>query len=143
MTWTNGSWIFWQKRSRRTLNRYIVTSLHRSKPIQRCNKFNGVTMLLSRIREAAEAAKIKLSRKRKLKSRCRSHAGIFIQLQTHARELENLTRDIITRTRQHCLRALSDAKLEAKDLDQVILVGDRRGCARPKICRRTVRLCGI
>src|SRR5205085_1798378 len=38
-------------------------------------------------------------------------------------ELENLTRDIIARTRPHCLRSLADAKLEAKDLDQVILVG--------------------
>jgi molecular chaperone DnaK len=38
-------------------------------------------------------------------------------------ELERLTRDIIERTRQHCLRSLADAKLEPKDLDQVILVG--------------------
>src|SRR5206468_5229134 len=38
-------------------------------------------------------------------------------------ELENLTRDIIARTRPHCLRSLADAKLEPQDLDQVILVG--------------------
>ena len=38
-------------------------------------------------------------------------------------ELENLTRDIVERTRQHCMRAVADAKMEAKDLDQIILVG--------------------
>src|SRR6185369_9259582 len=50
-------------------------------------------------------------------------------------ELENLTRDIIGRTRQHCLRALADAKLEAKDLDQVILVG---GQTRMPLVRKFV-----
>ena len=50
-------------------------------------------------------------------------------------ELENLTRDIIARTRPHCLRALADAKLEAKDLDQVILVG---GQTRMPLVRKFV-----
>ena len=50
-------------------------------------------------------------------------------------ELENLTRDIIARTRPHCLRALADAKLEPKDLDQVILVG---GQTRMPLVRKFV-----
>src|ERR1700729_3930007 len=50
-------------------------------------------------------------------------------------ELENLTQDIIAQTRPHCLRALADAKLEAKDLDQVILVG---GQTRMPLVRRAV-----
>ena len=50
-------------------------------------------------------------------------------------DLENLTRDIILRTRQHCLRALADAKLETKDLDQVILVG---GQTRMPLVRKFV-----
>jgi molecular chaperone DnaK len=49
--------------------------------------------------------------------------------------LENLTRDIIARTRPHCLRSLADAKLEPKDLDQVILVG---GQTRMPLVRRMV-----
>jgi molecular chaperone DnaK len=49
--------------------------------------------------------------------------------------LENLTSDIILRTRPHCLRALADAKLEAKDLDQIILVG---GQTRMPLVRRFV-----
>jgi molecular chaperone DnaK len=93
-------------------------------------------MLLSRIREVAEQAKIRLS----------SESEVDVQLPfltpefsfsyklTRA-ELEKLTRDIIERTRAHCLRSLSDAKLEAKDLDQVILVG---GQTRMPLVRKLV-----
>jgi molecular chaperone DnaK len=38
-------------------------------------------------------------------------------------ELERLAMPIIERTRTHCLRALSDARVEARDLDDVVLVG--------------------
>jgi molecular chaperone DnaK len=47
-----------------------------------------------------------------------------------------LTKDIIAQTRGHCLRSLADAKLEAKDLDQVILVG---GQTRMPLVRQFVR----
>jgi molecular chaperone DnaK len=79
---------------------------------------------LSRVREIAEQSKIKLSTE--------TEVDVALPFLTpdfsfHYRltrvELENLTRDIIARTRTHCLRALADAKLEAKQLDQVILVG--------------------
>jgi len=110
--------------------------------------------LLSRIREAAEQAKIKLS----------TETGVEITLPflttdfsfsyrlTRA-ELEELTRDLIARTRPHCLLALADAKVEPKDLDQVILVGgqtrmplvrqfvsDLFGCAEFEETRGSVRL---
>jgi molecular chaperone DnaK len=110
--------------------------------------------LLSRIREAAEQAKIKLS----------TETGVEITLPflttdfsfscrlTRA-EFEELTRDLIARTRPHCLRALADAKVEPKDLDQVILVGgqtrmplvrqfvsDLFGCAEFEESRGSVRL---
>jgi len=68
-------------------------------------------------------------------------------------ELESLTRDILLRTRQHCLRALADAKVEPKDLDQVVLVGGQTrmplvrqfvtewfGCAEFEETRGGVRL---
>ncbi len=38
-------------------------------------------------------------------------------------ELERLTRPIVERTREHCRRALADAKLSPAELDEVILVG--------------------
>jgi molecular chaperone DnaK len=92
--------------------------------------------ILSRIREAAETAKIKLS------TEIETDIALpfltpdlsFTYKFTRA-ELENLTRDIIARTRPHCLRALADAKLEAKDLDQVILVG---GQTRMPLVRKFV-----
>jgi molecular chaperone DnaK len=91
---------------------------------------------LSRIREAAEQAKIKLSTgtETDIALPFLTPDFSFSHRLTRA-ELENLTRDIIQRTRQHCLRALADAKLEAKDLDQIILVG---GQTRMPLVRQLV-----
>ncbi|HEX4666504.1 MAG TPA: Hsp70 family protein [Chthoniobacterales bacterium] len=50
-------------------------------------------------------------------------------------ELEKMARPIVERTCRHCLRALADAKIEAKDLDEVILVG---GMTRMPLVRRLV-----
>ncbi|MGH7950795.1 MAG: Hsp70 family protein [Limisphaerales bacterium] len=80
--------------------------------------------ILSRLREAAEIAKIKLSSEMEVEIALPFLTPDFSFSYNLTRaELENLTRDIIAKTRAHCLRALADAKLEAKDLDQVILVG--------------------
>jgi molecular chaperone DnaK len=92
--------------------------------------------LLARIREAAEQAKIRLSAEETVEI-----ALPFITPDYHFRralrraELEELTRDIILRTRRHCLRSLADAKLEPADLGQVILVG---GQTRMPLVRRMV-----
>ncbi|HEV7926238.1 MAG TPA: molecular chaperone DnaK [Verrucomicrobiae bacterium] len=89
---------------------------------------------LARVREAAEQAKIRLSTEEQA-----ALALPFIAPNFHfdyaltRAELEGLTRDIVLRTRPHCLRSLSDAKLEPKDLDQVILVG---GQTRMPLVRR-------
>jgi molecular chaperone DnaK len=80
--------------------------------------------LLARIREAAEEAKIKLSTETDVEIALPFLTPDFsFSYKLTRAELEDLTRDIIARTRPHCLRSLADAKLEAKDLDQVILVG--------------------
>ena len=91
---------------------------------------------LSRVREAAEQAKIQLSTQTEVEIVLPflTPAFSFSYKLTRA-ELENLTRDIIARTRPHCLRSLADAKLEPKDLDQVILVG---GQTRMPLVRRFV-----
>ncbi len=91
---------------------------------------------LSRIREAAEQAKIKLSTETEVEITLPFLVPDFsFSCQFTRGELENLTRDIIARTRPHCLRALADAKVEAKDLDQVILVG---GQTRMPLVRKYV-----
>jgi molecular chaperone DnaK len=92
--------------------------------------------LLSRLREAAEMAKIKLSTETETEIALPFLTPNFSFSHRLTRdELERLTRDIIERTRSHCLRSLADAKLEAKDLDQVILVG---GQTRMPLVRQLV-----
>jgi molecular chaperone DnaK len=92
--------------------------------------------MLSRIREIAEQAKIKLSTETEVEITLPFLTPNFsFNLQLSRKELENLTRDIIARTRAHCLRALADSKVEAKDLDQVILVG---GQTRMPLVRQMV-----
>ena len=117
---------------------FLVEAIKRSSvaaaPASTLQLFNPSTF--SRIREAAEAAKIKLSSETETEISLPFLAPDFSFHYTLTRaELENLTRDIIARTRAHCLRALADAKMEAKDLDQVILVG---GQTRMPLVRRFV-----
>jgi molecular chaperone DnaK len=110
--------------------------------------------VLSRIREAAEQAKIKLSTETKVEITLPFLTPDFSFRHRLTRaEFEELTRELIVRTRTHCLRALADAKVEPKDLDQVILVGgqtrmplvrqfvsDLFGCAEFEETRGSVRL---
>jgi molecular chaperone DnaK len=91
---------------------------------------------LSRIREAAESAKIRLSTESEVEITLPFLTSDFnFSYRLTRAELENLTRDIIARTRRHCLRALADARIEPKDLDQVILVG---GQTRMPLVRKYV-----
>ena len=93
-------------------------------------------IFLSHVREVAEIAKIKLSTETEVEITLPFLTPDFsFGCKLTRAELENLTRDIILRTRQHCLRALADAKLEAKDLDQIILVG---GQTRMPLVRKFV-----
>ncbi|HET7626241.1 MAG TPA: Hsp70 family protein [Verrucomicrobiae bacterium] len=92
--------------------------------------------VLSRIREAAEAAKIKLSSETETEISLPFLTPEFsFSYKLTRTELENLAREIIGKTGAHCLRALADAKLEAKDLDQVVLVG---GQTRMPLVRKFV-----
>ncbi len=92
--------------------------------------------LLARLREAAEAAKIRLSTETETEISLPFLTPDFSFSHRLTRdEFERLTRDLVEQTRAHCLRALADAKLEAKQLDQVILVG---GQTRMPLVRRLV-----
>jgi len=112
--------------------------------------------ILSRGREAAEHAKIRLSEENEADiSLPFLTPEISFSCRLSRAQLESLTADIIARTRPHCLRALADAKLEALQLDQVILVGgqtrmplvrkfvsDLFGCAEFEETRGGLRLGG-
>jgi molecular chaperone DnaK len=112
------------------------------------------SQFVARLREAAEAAKIKLSTETETEIALPFLTPDFsFSTKLTRAELENLTRDIIAKTRSHCMRALADAKIEPKDLDQVILVGGQTrmplvrkfvaelfGCAEFEETRGTLRL---
>lgn len=96
----------------------------------------AVLSILSRIREAAEDAKIRLSTETEVEITLPflTPTCSFNRRLTRT-DLEGMALDIIERTRAHCLRSLADAKVEAKDLDQVILVG---GQTRMPLVRQRV-----
>lgn len=92
--------------------------------------------VISRLRKAAIDAKHRLS--------TADEAAIelpFMQGASHfsctitRAELERWSRPIIERTRGHCLRALADAKLHARDLTDIVLVG---GATRMPLVREFV-----
>jgi molecular chaperone DnaK len=93
--------------------------------------------LLARIREVAEKAKCELSEKDTVEI-----SLPFLTSQTNfsytltRSRLEELTREIIERTRSHCIRAMADAKLRPQDLSEVILVG---GQTRMPLVHRFVK----
>src|SRR5215831_14713104 len=71
--------------------------------------------ILSRLREVAEAAKIKLSTALETDIALPFLTPNFSFSHRLTRAgLEHLTRDIIERTRPHCIRSLADAKLQPK-----------------------------
>ena len=92
--------------------------------------------VIAHLRESAEQAKIRLSTESEIKITIPFLTPEFSFDYTLTRaKLEELTRDLILRTREHCFRALADAKLQTKDLDQVILVG---GQTRMPLVRQLV-----
>ena len=79
-----------------------------------------------RVVEAAEAAKKRLSV---------DEETVFDGLTITRSDLEKIAKPWLERTRIHCLRALSDAGVQAGDLDEVILVG---GSTRMPLVRQFV-----
>ncbi len=91
---------------------------------------------LARLREAAVAAKHTLSAEEvaRIEVPFLADGRSFAHTLTRA-ELERLAKPIVERTRTHCLRALSDARLTVAELDEVILVG---GQTRMPLVQRLV-----
>lgn len=89
---------------------------------------SGDAIGLQRIKEAAEKAKIELSSNLETEINLpfitadASGPKHLVMKLTRAK-LESLVGDLIERTKKPCEQALKDAKLEAKDIDEVILVG--------------------
>jgi molecular chaperone DnaK len=83
---------------------------------------------LQRVREAAEKAKIELSSTQSTEINlpfisANASGPIHLQMTLTRSKLEQLTEDLIERTRAPVERALADAKVKADAIDEVVLVG--------------------
>jgi molecular chaperone DnaK len=83
---------------------------------------------LQRVREAAEKAKIELSTAQQTEINlpfitANASGPVHMQMNLTRSKLEQLTESLIQRTREPVEKALSDAKVNAGQIDEVILVG--------------------
>jgi molecular chaperone DnaK len=83
---------------------------------------------LQRIREAAEKAKIELSSTQSTEINmpfisANASGPIHLQMTLTRSKLEQLTEDLVQRTREPVEKALADAKVAASEVDEVVLVG--------------------
>ena len=80
--------------------------------------------IAARLAEAAEEAKIRLSTETETTIALPFLTPEFsFEFELSREQLEQLAKPVVARTREYCLKALTDAGLASKDLDQVILVG--------------------
>ncbi|MEO8043930.1 MAG: molecular chaperone DnaK, partial [Spartobacteria bacterium] len=86
-------------------------------------------------RELVIEAKHRLSSETEVRIDAPFVAGENLTYELSRETLEKIARPIIQRTRAHCLRALTDSKLAATDLDEIILVG---GMTRMPLVRQFV-----
>ena len=85
-------------------------------------------MAMQRLKEAAEKAKIELSNVVETEINlpfitADASGPKHLQLQLSRAKLEQLVEDILQKSMGPCKQALKDAGLEAKDIDEVVLVG--------------------
>ncbi len=109
-------------------------------------KLNGIDlrqdkMALQRLKEAAEKAKMELSTLLETNINlpfitADGTGAKHLDLTLTRSKLEQLTAELVERTIRPCRQALSDAKIETKDIDEVILVG---GATRMPAVQEAVR----
>lgn len=85
-------------------------------------------MALQRLKEAAEKAKIELSTLQETDINlpfitADSSGPKHLNIRLSRSKLEELVSDLIDRTGEPCFKALKDAKIEIKDINEVVLVG--------------------
>lgn len=103
-------------------------------------QLSGLTPeLRARLREAVVLAKHRLSSEGQVSIDIPFfHEGKSFSTELTRGELNRLARPVVERTRYHCRRALADAKLDAQDIEEVILVG---GVTRMPMVREFVAEC--
>ena len=101
---------------------------------------SGDPMALQRVKEAAEKAKIELSSSAETEINqpfisSGPSGPMHLVLKLTRAKLEELVHDLVQATLEPCRKALADAKLTVKDIDEVILVG---GMTRMPLVLKTV-----
>ncbi len=92
--------------------------------------------IIARIRAAAVDAKIRLSSELEYTVAIPFlKPNYSFECKLNRDQLDELSRPVLMRTREHCIRSLADAGIAAHELDQVILVG---GQTRMPLVRRLV-----
>lgn len=101
--------------------------------VEEFKKENGVDLrsdklALQRLKDEAEKAKKELSSSQSIEVNlpfitADASGPKHLQVKLTRAKLESLTEDLITRTLEPCKNALKDAGINAKDVDEVILVG--------------------
>jgi len=103
---------------------YLIKEFKRDSGID----VTGDKMVLQRLKEAAEKAKIELSSAMETEINlpfltADQKGPKHLQMKLTRPKLEQLMDDLITKTKAPCIQALKDAKLSASEVDEVILVG--------------------
>ncbi len=103
---------------------YLVAEFKRDQGID----VSGDKMVMQRLKEAAEKAKIELSTAMETEINlpfltADASGPKHMNIKLSRSQFEKLALPIIERTKQPCLNALKDAGLTSKDIDEVILVG--------------------
>ncbi len=80
-------------------------------------------MALQRLKEAAEKAKIELSSTQQTEINLHASGPKHMALTLTRAKLEQLTHDLVERTREPVLQALKDAGIDKSKIDEVVLVG--------------------
>ncbi|MBN2306597.1 molecular chaperone DnaK [Candidatus Peregrinibacteria bacterium] len=85
-------------------------------------------MALQRLKEAAEKAKIELSSAQETDINlpfvtADASGPKHMNLKLSRAKLEELTHDLVQKTKKPCEKALKDAKLDPKEIDEVVMVG--------------------
>ncbi|MFK7988998.1 MAG: molecular chaperone DnaK [Sandaracinaceae bacterium] len=89
---------------------------------------SGDKMVLQRLKDAAEKAKIELSNKLETSVNlpfltADATGPKHLDVKLSRAKLESMIEELVDRTLEACKRALSDAKKSAKDIDEIVLVG--------------------
>lgn len=102
---------------------------------------SGDKMVMQRLKEAAEKAKIELSSVKETEVNlpfltADATGPKHLSLKLTRAKFEQLVADLVQRSLQPCKKALQDAKLKMSDIDEVVLVG---GSTRVPLVQQTVQ----